>query len=95
MSISVTLIWIVRSDDIELVQDFMAVLSACKSDKDSIKNEMKWNESLSPGQHFPKFKRPSRAGNYHTNSQNWAKIILVGDVMSVLLSGMMKSHLKM
>ena len=40
---------------------------------------------VSSRQHFSKSIRPSRAGNSHANSRNWAKIKLVRDFMPVLI----------
>ena len=41
-------------------------------------------KSLS-SEHFPKYMRPIRVGNYHADIQNWTKIKLVPDVMPVLI----------
>ena len=65
---------------IELVQDFMAVLSTCKSEEGLTKKKM-----LSSGQHFPKSMRPSRAGSSRANSRKWVKTELVRDFMPVLI----------
>ena len=65
---------------IELIKDFKAVLITGKSEENLSKMKL-----LLSRQHFMKFTGPSRVGNSHANSRNWAKIELVRDFMPVLV----------
>ena len=56
----------------------MAVLITCKFDEDTIENEVAIISTT-----FSESMGHSRAGNYHDNSPNRAKIELVQDFMSV------------
>ena len=79
---------------IELFKDFMTVLVTCKSDEDSIKNDINVVRT-----HFSKSMGPSRTGialrpivwtlkdgySSQANCQKWAKIETVRDFMPVLI----------
>ena len=53
----------------ELVQDCMAVLITCKSDEDSIKNEIAIVQET-----FFEVHGVLKGGNSYVNSWNWAKL---------------------
>ena len=72
--------------EIELIQDFMAVLVTYKIDEDRIKSEVAIIQTFSPLQVYGKNFRHSWVSNSTVNSPIWPKIEIIRDFMAVLVT---------